>query len=186
MKDARTTSERSRVRRRDRSVTDDAWIARMVSDAPVASIAVVDGAEPYINTNIFCYDPSADVIYFHPARVGRMRSLAGAGARVCLSIFTMGRMLPARSALEFSVEYEGVVVFGSASIVDDPHEARRALELLLAKYAPHLEIGVDYEPPTEEEMERTAVYRIAIEEWSGKRKEAPEDFPGAFTYASKG
>jgi len=29
---------------------------------------------------------------------------------------------------------------------------------------------------------RTAVYRIAIDSWSGKKKEAAPDFPGAYDY----
>ena len=53
--------------------------------------------------------------------------------------------------------------------------------LLLDKYAPHLKPGIDYRPTTDEELHRTAVYRIDIETWSGKQKEVAEDFPGAFS-----
>jgi len=31
-------------------------------------------------------------------------------------------------------------------------------------------------------MSRTSVFRIQISEWSGKKKEAPADFPGAFLF----
>ena len=41
-----------------------------------------------------------------------------------------------------------------------------------------------YRPSTDEELRRTAVYRIDIETWSGKQKEVAEDFPGAFTLAA--
>ncbi|NJK79079.1 MAG: pyridoxamine 5'-phosphate oxidase family protein, partial [Chloroflexaceae bacterium] len=47
-----------------------------------------------------------------------------------------GRLLPADVALEFSVEYSGVMVFGSATIVQDEAEASHALQLLLDKYFP--------------------------------------------------
>ena len=57
----------------------------------------------------------------------------------------------------------------------------RALQMLLDKYAPHLRPGEDYRPPVAEEIARTAVMRIDIESWSGKKKEV-EDFPGAFWY----
>jgi nitroimidazol reductase NimA-like FMN-containing flavoprotein (pyridoxamine 5'-phosphate oxidase superfamily) len=94
----------------------------------------------------------------------------------------MGRLLPATYALEFSVEYAGVVVFGTASVVSDDAEARHGLQLLLDKYAPHLRSGEHYRPITDEELARTSVYRVQIEKWSGKKKEAPADFPGAFRY----
>ena len=35
---------------------------------------------------------------------------------------------------------------------------------------------------SDEELRRTAVYRIRIAEWSGKRKQADPDFPGAYFY----
>jgi nitroimidazol reductase NimA-like FMN-containing flavoprotein (pyridoxamine 5'-phosphate oxidase superfamily) len=56
------------------------------------------------------------------------------------------------------------------------------LQLLVDKYFPHLRPGRDYSPIAVEELERTSVYRIQIEEWSGKRKQVADEFPGAFTY----
>jgi nitroimidazol reductase NimA-like FMN-containing flavoprotein (pyridoxamine 5'-phosphate oxidase superfamily) len=94
----------------------------------------------------------------------------------------MGRMLPAPEALEFSVEYSGVAVFGPVEIVEDSAEATSALQLILNKYAPHLKPGEDYRPPIEEELKRTAVYKLHIESWSGKRKVADPDFPGAYLF----
>ena len=94
----------------------------------------------------------------------------------------MGRLLPADVALEFSVEFAGVTVFGTATIIKEADEARHALQQLLDKYAPHLRPERDYHPTTDEELARTAVYRIDIEAWSGKKKEVAPDFPGAYRY----
>jgi len=94
----------------------------------------------------------------------------------------MGRLLPAPPALHFSVEYAGVVVFGRAHIIEDNAEAERALQQLLDKYAPHLRPGRDYRPIQPEELAVTSVYRITIDEWSGKQKVAAADHPGAFLY----
>jgi nitroimidazol reductase NimA-like FMN-containing flavoprotein (pyridoxamine 5'-phosphate oxidase superfamily) len=94
----------------------------------------------------------------------------------------MGRLLPADEALEFSVEYRGVAVFGKGAIVTDPEEATRSLHLLLDKYCPHLQRGRDYRGVVPEELKRTSVFRIDIESWSGKQKKADADFPGAFVY----
>ena len=96
----------------------------------------------------------------------------------------MGRLLPASEALEFSVEYAGFTAFGTGRVVEEEHEARTALQMLLDKYAPHLKPGEDYRPITDEEIARTAVYRIDIETWSGKQKEVEADFPGAYDLPS--
>jgi nitroimidazol reductase NimA-like FMN-containing flavoprotein (pyridoxamine 5'-phosphate oxidase superfamily) len=81
------------------------------------------------------------------------------------------------------VEYGGVTVFGRSRVIDDPIEARHGLQLLLDKYFSHLHPGQDYRPITDDELARTAVYRIDIDEWSGKRKAVAEGFPGAFFFA---
>lgn len=170
------------VRRQDRAVTDEAWIRAFLQRAAVGTLATVYEGRPFLNTNLFVYDESAHVIYFHTANKGRTRSNVAAGGQVCFTISEMGRLLPAKEALEFSVEYAGVMVFGTAVVIDDPVEAEHGLQILLDKYAPHLKPERDYRPIMPEELKRTAVYRINIESWSGKQKKAAADFPGAYFY----
>ena len=74
------------------------------------------------------------------------------------------------------------MVFGTAVIIEEEAEATDGLQKLLDKYAPHLKPGRDYRPPVLEELKRTAVYRIDIKSWSGKKKEVAADFPGAYLY----
>lgn len=177
------TLPRTAVRRSDRAIEDQGWIKDFLHHAAVITLATSYDGQPFINSNLFVYDEAAHAIYIHTAHVGRTRSNIEANPRVCLSVMEMGRMLPANEALEFSVEYSGVIVFGAASVVMDAAEAKHALQLLLDKYAPHLKPDVDYRPPVDEELKRTGVYKVAIEEWSGKRKKVEDDFPGAFWYA---
>lgn len=177
---------RAEVRRRDRAMADDAWIAALLRRAPICHLASCVDGQPFMNSNLFVYDAGRHAIYLHTARYGRTRTNIEAEERVCLSVSEIGRLLPAAVALEFSVEYAGVVVFGRGSVVTDEAEALAGLQLLLDKYFPHLRPGEQYRATTPEELVRTSVYRIAIEEWSGKRKVAPETFPGAFNYPHGG
>jgi uncharacterized protein len=174
----------SHVRRADRAVEDDAWIAAFLHDAPYGYLATADAGQPFINSNLFVFDAARHCLYLHTARLGRTRTnIEGEGTvsvPVCFSVSTMGRLLPADEALEFSVEYAGVTVFGAASVVTDADEQRHGLQILLDKYFPHLRPGRDYRPIVDEELTRTSVYRVDIREWSGKRKQVGE-FPGAFS-----
>jgi len=182
MAEESTTRSRTQVRRQDRAVTDEGWIRDLLRRAPFGTLATVRDGQPFVNMNIFVYDESANSLYLHTARAGQTRSNVEADSRVCFGVSEMGRLLPASTAMHFSVEYAGVVVFGQASIVEDEAEAERALQQLLDKYAPHLRPGRDYRPIQPEELAITSVYRIAIDEWSGKQKVAPADHPGAFLY----
>ncbi|MFQ5400435.1 MAG: pyridoxamine 5'-phosphate oxidase family protein [Anaerolineae bacterium] len=170
------------VRRQDRAVDDQAWIVSFLHSAPYGALATVCDGQPFINSNLFAYDEERHAIYLHTARVGRTQANVAADGRACFSVSQMGRLLPAEEALGFSVEYAGVTLFGQAHIVTDPAEAEHGLQILLDKYAPHLRPGRDYRPIIPEELKRTAVYRIDIEQWSGKQKIAAEDFPGAYHF----
>ena len=171
---------RSEVRRRDRSKSD-AWVRAFLREARYGFLATVgEGGQPHLNSNLFVYDEGRHCVYLHTHRTGRTRDTMERSEPVAFAVAAMGRLLPAPEALEFSVEYSGVTAFGRGHIVTDSAEAKAALQKLLDKYAPHLRPGRDYRATTDEELARTAVYRIEVETWSGKQKEVDADFPGAF------
>ena len=173
----------NQVRRSDREIHEESWIREFLHTAAFGALATVYEGQPFINSNLFVYDEAQHAIYTHTARVGRTAAnIRPEPTPFCFSVSHMGRLLPADTALEFSVEYAGVTVFGTAEVVTDQEEASLALQKLLDKYFPHLRPGVDYRPVVEEELKRTAVYRLNIHSWSGKRKEVAEDFPGAIWY----
>jgi nitroimidazol reductase NimA-like FMN-containing flavoprotein (pyridoxamine 5'-phosphate oxidase superfamily) len=138
--------EYNQVRRHDRAVDDETWIKALLQQAPIGTLATIYEGQPFINNNIFVFAEAAHAIYMHTAQVGRTRANLEQNERVCFSVQEMGRLLPADTALEFSVEYASVVIFGFGALVTDYAEAGTALQLLLDKYAPHLRPGEHYRP----------------------------------------
>ena len=180
-----TTTSFAEVRRTDRQITDEQWIRALLHRCPVGTLATQADDQPFIHINLYAFDEAAHAIYMHTARFGRTRNNIEVDERVCFGVSEMGRLLPAATAMEMSVEYASVIVFGRAHVVTDAEQARRGLQLLLDKYFAHLRPGRDYRPMTDDEIARTTVYRIDIDAWSGKRKQAADDVPGAFTYAPR-
>jgi hypothetical protein len=176
--------ERTYVRRQDRQKKDDDWMKAFIRRAPFCAIGTVFEQQPFVHTNIFVYDEEKHAIYLHTARTGRTRFNIQHHQEVCFSISEMGRLLPAKVALEFSVEYRGITAFCTASIVENPEEEERVLKLLLEKYCPQFKYGEDYRAVTPEELQRTTVFRLDIRDWTGKEKREREDFPLAFYYRS--
>jgi nitroimidazol reductase NimA-like FMN-containing flavoprotein (pyridoxamine 5'-phosphate oxidase superfamily) len=176
--------ERTELRRNDRAA-DDEWVREFLHESAVGVLATVRDGQPFVNSNIFVYDEDRGAVYLHTARTGRTRDNVEANAKVAFTVYEVGRLLPADEALEFSIEFGGVVVFGTASMVSDMEEAEHGLQLLLDKYAPHLKPGRDYRSITASELKRTSVFRLDIESWSGKRKYADPDFPGAYLYEDR-
>ncbi len=176
----------AQIRRRDRAVEDDPWIAAFLLRAAMGQLATVHDAQPFVNSNLFVFDEADRVIYMHTAGAGRTRANVECDERVCFSASEMGRLLPSPRAFNMSVEYAGVVAFGRARVIGDEDEKRRALQMLVDKYFAHLRPGDDYRPPSAQELALTSVYRIEIDQWSGKQKVAEDDFPGAFRWGEPG
>ncbi len=169
------------MRRSDRAVEDEAWIKRFLSAKAVGILATSSEDQPFINSNLYVYAEAAHCIYIHTARTGRTHDNILANPKACFHVYEMGRLLPADEALEFSMEYAGVTIFGVIQVVEESAEQERALQMLLDKYAPQLRPGRDYRAITADELKRTAVYKLEISAWSAKMKRAENDFPGAFS-----
>ena len=168
------------IRRKDRAVTDEQWIIDLLNRAPFGVMATVWEERPFTVARNFAYDRDKHAIYLHGGVKGRTYDNIQANNQVCLNVSEMGRLLPGPRAMNFSVEYAGVVIFGRAFVVTDADEAKHGLQLIVDKHFPHLQPNQDYEPAADVDLKVTAVYRIDIESWSGKQKKADDDFPGAF------
>jgi nitroimidazol reductase NimA-like FMN-containing flavoprotein (pyridoxamine 5'-phosphate oxidase superfamily) len=150
-------------------VADEAWIRSFLEAAVNCTVASESGGQPFATPLIFAYDARSHCIYFHTGRAGRLFSNVAQNPRICLNAFTMGKLLPSGRASGFDVEYESVTAFGEVRVLEDEEEATRGLRLLLEKYFSELQCGEGYEPIKPEGLARTAVYRLDIDSWSGKR-----------------
>jgi nitroimidazol reductase NimA-like FMN-containing flavoprotein (pyridoxamine 5'-phosphate oxidase superfamily) len=155
--------------RRRQHVMDDAATRALIEQLEIGHIATSWDGQPFINPTTFWYDAANHTIYFHSNVVGRMRANGEHDSRVCFEASRYGRFLPSNIALEFSLQYESVVAYGTLRVLSDPDEQRRALSKLISKYFPKMRAGHEYRPIIDQELKRTSVYAIAIESWSGKR-----------------
>jgi nitroimidazol reductase NimA-like FMN-containing flavoprotein (pyridoxamine 5'-phosphate oxidase superfamily) len=170
-----------RVRRKDRSLVEDEWIDRMLETTAVGHVAVCWQGEPLLHSNIYWFDGQR--IYWHTAAVGRFRAVLDQGpTRACFTVTEQGRILPAGTPLDFSTEYASILLYGTARVVADPAEKLRGLEGLMAKYAPHLQPGVDYVPMPDGDVAQTSLFCLDVETRVGKHNVKPPDYP-AYEYS---
>lgn len=170
------------IRYQGKAVDDPAWIASFLADQATGVLGLVDETEPHLVTQLFVFDDAEGAIFVHGARAGRIHDVVEreGSVRACFTTSEMGRFIPAEEPVNFTVEYASVVAYGDVDVLDDRAEKRRVLEAFMAKFAPHLTPGEEYEEMTEESIDRTAVYRLDVERWSGKRGEKPPEYPGAY------
>jgi len=154
--------------RRPHLTRDEAWIRAYLKEAQVGHIATSVDGQPFITPSIFWFDEQHHQIVFHSNLAGRIRSNIEANPKVCLEASELGKLLPSNVALEFSLQFRSVMVYGTARLVTDPIEAKRLLYGLITKYFPKMQAGREYREITDKELRATSVYAIAIESWSGK------------------
>lgn len=147
---------------------DDEWMRAFLREARVGHIASSRDGQPFLTPSTFWFDETNHQIIFHSNVAGRIRSNIESNPKVCLEASELGKMLPSNVALEFSLQFRSVIVFGTARLITDPVEARRVLYGLIQKYFPAMKAGQEFREITDKELRSTSVYAIQIEEWSGK------------------
>ena len=168
--------------RKPQYTRDDAWIRAFLHKAQVAHVATLWDEQPFVTPTNYYFDEAGHRLIFHSNITGRLRANIERHPKVCAEVYEMGRYLPSNVALEFSVQFRSVIVFGEAHILGDREEQRRMLHLLIAKYFSPMELGKDYRPVTDKELKQTTVYELRIESWSGKenwkdRADQSDDWP---------
>ena len=154
--------------RRPEYVREDDWIRGFLHRAQIAHIASLWEDQPFITPSTYFYDEANNRLIFHSNVAGRIRTNIERQPQVCAEVSELGRLLPSNIALEFSLQFRSVVVFGQAFILEDEQEQREVMHKLIAKYFKQMQLGKDYRPATEKELKRTTVYEIRIGSWGGK------------------
>src|SRR5690606_9761386 len=124
----------------------------------IARIASRFDTQPFINTTTYFYDQTNQRIIFHSNIAGRIRANIVAYPEVCVEVSEFGKLLPSNIALEFSLQYRSVLVFGKAYLIEDEAEKKKALHQLIEKYFGDMQIDQDYRSATDKELKRTSVY----------------------------
>jgi nitroimidazol reductase NimA-like FMN-containing flavoprotein (pyridoxamine 5'-phosphate oxidase superfamily) len=154
------------MRRKDRE-QDRAFAERVVDQCLYAVLATVssDGS-PYCVPLSIVRD--GEWIYFHGAREGHKIDNLKNRNRVCLSCVGNVKEPPDH----FTVVYESAIVFGIAEEVAEDEEKVRALRLLCERHTPANMAAFD--DAMARDYKATGVWKIRIEEISGKQRLPPE------------
>ena len=106
-------------------------------------------------------------LYFHCAREGRKLELLRRFPQVCVT-FVGGDQPAFVPPAMYTTYFQSVLVTGTASEVTDPGEKVQALRALCQKVTPdHME---GFEAAVEQSLNVTAVWKVRMEELSGKAK----------------
>ena len=129
------------MRRKDKQMQDRQLLEEILRDSPVCRIGLAPEAEagnprdnyPYVVPVHFVHADGR--IYVHSARAGRKIDMLRRNPRVCVEIDEYLGLKTAEKPCKYSNRFRSLIAFGTARIVQSVEEKRRALQLLMEKYA---------------------------------------------------
>jgi nitroimidazol reductase NimA-like FMN-containing flavoprotein (pyridoxamine 5'-phosphate oxidase superfamily) len=157
------------VREPDRGVYDRDTINLILDEAFLCHVGFVVDGQPFVIPT--SYGRDRDTLYIHGSAASRMLRNLNQGIPVCVTVTLLDGLVLARSVFNHSMNYRSVVILGTATLVDNPEEKLRALQVLTEHIIPQR--WDDSRQPNEKELKATSVLRIPIDEFSAKVRIGP-------------
>lgn len=154
------------MRRKDREKDFD-FALKVIDEAPygVAAFTDMEGNPYAIQLSLVRI---GDHLYFHSAKEGTKNDIIKQNPQVCVAF--AANVIPAKSS--FTTSYESAVVKGCVSEIIDDEEKIGALRALSVRFCPD---NMDkFDRAIEMSLQRTAIYKITMEEVTAKAKHVSE------------
>ena len=156
------------MRRKDRQ-RDEAFCLDLIDKATNGVMAIATGEDtPYCLPLSFVRTEKS--LYFHCAKEGRKIDLLRANPKVCVTF--IGYDSPTYQAEDnnFTTLFASAIVTGSAYEVTEDDEKIEALRALCKKLLSQAMTGDNFDRAIQTSLPVTAVWRIDLEEISGKAR----------------
>jgi nitroimidazol reductase NimA-like FMN-containing flavoprotein (pyridoxamine 5'-phosphate oxidase superfamily) len=170
MSDAYEPTERTTVKRLPaRGFYDKKVVHQILDEGLICHLGFAVDSQPFVIPTI--YVRVGETIYVHGSPASRMLRTLERGVAACVTVTHIDGLVLARSAFHHSMNYRSVVVLGTAKVVDDAAQKNDVLHAL----TDHLIRGrwEEIRQPSADELRRTTVLAIPIEEASAKIRVGP-------------
>lgn len=165
-----TPTPRTTVKRMPkRAEYDRETIYQILDEGLVCHVGFVVDNQPFVIPT--AYGRVEEKLYIHGSPVSRMLRALQGGIQVCITVTLVDGLVLARSVFHHSMNYRSVVVFGTASVVEDVEEKRQALYAFCEHVVPGQWESV--RQPSQNELAGTLVLSVPLVEVSAKVRTGP-------------
>ena len=156
--------------RREREITDLNEIVKILNEAKVLHLGLVDDGMPYIVPMNYGYvmENGKLTLYMHGSRVGYKLDVIRKNPVCCFEMECGLQPIEGSVACKYGLAYSSVMGRGTVSIVDDVEEKIRALTILMKT-----QTGKDF-VFDEKLVSVVSVFRIDADSFTAKRRPLPE------------
>ena len=156
--------------KREIRITEPAQVARILNTAKVLHMGLAVDNEPYVLPMNYGYtlEDGKLVLYLHSAVMGRKLDMIRSNPKVSISIDCDRTPFEGRVPCQYGLVYSSIMGRGTATIVEDVEEKKRAMSILMKT-----QTGKDF---TFEDrlVSIVAVIRIDVTEYTAKHRPLPE------------
>ncbi len=164
------TKNKSKLRRiPSRGAYDKETIYNILDQEFLCHVGFVYEGYPVVIPTMF--GRRDDTIILHGSAVSRMLKTLEEGIPVSICVSRLNGLVLARSAFHHSLNYQSVVLFGTALEIEDPTGKMAALKVVSDQMLPGR--WEEARHPTENELKATKVLEVKIEEASSKVRTGP-------------
>jgi nitroimidazol reductase NimA-like FMN-containing flavoprotein (pyridoxamine 5'-phosphate oxidase superfamily) len=138
----------------------------ILDEGLIAHVGIAVDGQPFVIP--MAYGRNGDRLLLHGSVASRLLRSLDAGARVCVTVTLLDGLVLARSQFHHSMNYRSVVVLGTATRLRDPLAAESGLACIVDHIVPGR--TAEARAGNAEELRKTAVLELPIEEASVKRR----------------
>jgi len=163
--------DRIRVKRTPkRGHYDRPTIDAILDEALICHVGFEVEGQPYVIPTL--HARVGDRLYLHGSSASRMLRQAASGARLRATVTLFDGLVLARSVFNHSVNYRSVVVFGTATLVEED-EKLHAIRALAEQVAPGR--WDEARQPSQQELKATSIVSLPLDEASAKVRTGREE-----------
>jgi nitroimidazol reductase NimA-like FMN-containing flavoprotein (pyridoxamine 5'-phosphate oxidase superfamily) len=168
-----TPTQRSQIKRLpQRGNYEREIIHQILDEGLICHLGFTVDNQPFVIPT--AYGRVENQLYIHGSPASRMLRTLLTGIEVCLTVTLLDGLVMARSAFHHSMNYRSVVIFGTASVVQNAEQKLEALRAFTEHVVP--ERWSEVRQPSRQELQGTLVLSLPLAEASAKmRTGAPLD-----------
>jgi nitroimidazol reductase NimA-like FMN-containing flavoprotein (pyridoxamine 5'-phosphate oxidase superfamily) len=154
------------MRRADKAITDRDELHRILDEALVIHLGMVDDGRPYVVPLNFARE--GDELWLHCAAEGRKLRCLRERPNVCVEVERLIQVTSGPAACgNWTSHYESVIGFGTAAVVVDDESRRLGMQAIMGKDSGRRDW--EFVPET---LAKTVVVRVSVDSLTGKRSPA--------------
>lgn len=149
------------MRRKEKEITDKAALESIIHHARVCRLAMIHNNRPYLVPLSFGFRDNC--LYFHGALEGKKIHCIRDNPEVCFEFDQLMDVTESEKPCKWGMNYQSVIGFGRALLLEDKEEKRQALQIIMAQYG-----DGQYHFP-DKALQVTAVIKLPIDSMTGKQ-----------------